>query len=221
MTTNLKDQAPVNSCSAICTRRANLRVPSVHHFIQPQRNRPLRHHQIRGWLHPNPSPHGKVRPCFGGCPLRNVLLPESRCRRLCFHCRGIGVTPFLSMLRDIRERRLHRRVAMFWRNKREEGIICRKELDDMVSENPNIEIIHVLSRQEDYAGEKGHIDAEKLGRDRTRLQDAQYFILRASSAFKGRPEGPPSPWTSPKTGSLGTFLPPLMEFQVDSSKNGQ
>jgi predicted ferric reductase len=97
---------------------------------------------------------------------------------------GIGVTPFLSMLKDIRERRLERRVIMFWGNKREEDIICRKELDDMVSGNPNLEIVHVLSRQEDWAGEKGHIDAEKLKRYGTRLQDAQCFVCGPPALLK-------------------------------------
>jgi len=103
---------------------------------------------------------------------------------LVFIAGGIGITPFLSMLRDMRDRRLHKRVTLFWGNKRDEDIICRKELDEMVSKNPGLEIIHVLSRQEDWQGEKGHINTDMLGRYKPRLPGAKCFICGPPTFLK-------------------------------------
>ena len=82
--------------------------------------------------------------------------------RLVFIAGGIGITPFMSMLRYIRDRKLHKDVILLWANKGEKDIAFRDELEGMASEMPSLKVLHVLSRQEDWPGEKGHIDADKL-----------------------------------------------------------
>jgi predicted ferric reductase len=75
---------------------------------------------------------------------------------------GIGITPFMSMLRYIRDRDGNRPILLLWANKHEKDIAFRNELHDMQQDMPFFKVIHVLSRQDDWPGEKGHVDAETL-----------------------------------------------------------
>jgi predicted ferric reductase len=75
---------------------------------------------------------------------------------------GIGITPFMSMLRYLYDKRLEKNVILLWGNKTEKDIAFRKELETIASEMPSVTVVHVLSHQEDWPGERGHIDADKL-----------------------------------------------------------
>jgi len=75
---------------------------------------------------------------------------------------GIGITPFMSMLRYIRDREENQPILLLWSNKHEKDIAFRDELNDMEQAMPFIKVVHILSRQDDWAGEKGHIDAGTL-----------------------------------------------------------
>jgi ferredoxin-NADP reductase len=89
---------------------------------------------------------------------------------------GIGITPFMSMLRYIYDKKLKKNVILLWGNKTEQDIAFRKELENMASEMPTLKVVHVLSRQEGWTGEKGNIDAEVLKRYVVNFQDKQFFI---------------------------------------------
>ena len=53
-------------------------------------------------------------------------------------------------------------ILLLWANKHEKDIAFRHELDDMEQTMPTLKVVHILSRHDDWPGEKGHIDAEKL-----------------------------------------------------------
>jgi predicted ferric reductase len=89
---------------------------------------------------------------------------------------GIGITPFMSMLRYIYDKKLKKNVILLWSNKTEQDIAFRKELETMASEMPSLKVVHVLSRQEGWSGERGKIDAEKLKRYVDNFHVTQFFI---------------------------------------------
>ena len=97
-------------------------------------------------------------------------------QNLVFIAGGIGITPFMSMLRYIYDKKLARNITLLWGNKTEQDILFRDELDKMVAEMPSLRVVHVMSRQTDWLGEKGHIDPEKLERYVSNLESPQFFI---------------------------------------------
>jgi predicted ferric reductase len=89
---------------------------------------------------------------------------------------GIGITPLLSMVHYLRDTGDARRAVLLWGNRTEADIACREELEQLASEVPSLEIVHVLSRQDDWSGEKGHIDEQLLSRYLDPLKDPAAFI---------------------------------------------
>jgi len=83
---------------------------------------------------------------------------------LVFVAAGIGITPLMSMLRYMRDRRDSRRVSLVYANRSAPDIAFRNELASIESGRfPALETIHILSRPPDeWIGPIGRLDAECL-----------------------------------------------------------
>ncbi len=89
---------------------------------------------------------------------------------------GIGITPFMSMLRYMYDNKLERNVTLIWGNKTEDDIVFRAELEKMSAEMSSLKVVHIMSRQEDWPGERGYVDADKLGKLIDSFQVGQFFL---------------------------------------------
>jgi len=97
-------------------------------------------------------------------------------QHLVFIAGGIGITPFMSMLRYMYEKKMERNVTLIWGNKTENDIVFREELEKMAADMPLLKVVHVMSKQDDWTGEKGYVDAEKLRKYVGNFQDSQFFL---------------------------------------------
>jgi len=61
---------------------------------------------------------------------------------------GVGVTPFLSVLRHFRDTGAKNRAILFWTNKTIDDVFAQDELKEMTKEL-NLTIIHTLSREKE------------------------------------------------------------------------
>ncbi|MCF8040248.1 MAG: FAD/NAD-binding family oxidoreductase [Desulfohalobiaceae bacterium] len=61
---------------------------------------------------------------------------------------GVGITPFLSVLRHFLSTGASNRVTLFWANKTLDDVFAEEELKTMTAEL-NLDIIHVLSREKE------------------------------------------------------------------------
>jgi len=89
---------------------------------------------------------------------------------------GIGITPFMSMLRFAREEGAGRPILLLWSNKHERDIVFKKELEDIEQALPTLKVVHILSREHDWPGEKGHIDAERLKKYLKNFTIPRFFL---------------------------------------------
>ena len=90
---------------------------------------------------------------------------------------GVGITPLMSILRTMADRRDLRPCYLFFGNREWEGVAFREEIEE-IKGRLNLEVVHVLSRPpEGWEGEKGRIGAEVLARHLPeRYRSLQYFI---------------------------------------------
>lgn len=68
-------------------------------------------------------------------------------RNLIFVAGGIGITPFLSMIRYVRDNKIDVSITLIWGNKFKKDIIAYSELSQLAKFPDQIKIIHVLSEQ--------------------------------------------------------------------------
>ncbi|NPU83246.1 MAG: FAD/NAD-binding family oxidoreductase [Syntrophaceae bacterium] len=98
---------------------------------------------------------------------------------------GVGVTPFLSVLRHFRNGKARNRVLLFWSNKTLSDTFCRDEIREM-TRDLDLTVIHCLSREDDVGGyfdglaprllyEKGRLSADILKRHGV-MRDAAFYL---------------------------------------------
>jgi predicted ferric reductase len=99
-------------------------------------------------------------------------------RSLVFIAGGIGITPFMSMLRHMRDTGDMRDVLLLYGNRKEKDIAFRKELDEIAAKGvPRLRVVHVLNQADDaWTGERGHI-TDKLIRKECESLEGRVFYL--------------------------------------------
>lgn len=83
---------------------------------------------------------------------------------LVFIAGGIGITPFISMLRHMHAVKTDRKVVLVYANETSKDIVFRDELEKMENEQAfNLQVIHVLNHpDEDWQGETGLVTVDKI-----------------------------------------------------------
>ena len=86
---------------------------------------------------------------------------------------GSGITPFVSMAREIRFGKLDMNLTILFGSVNEDDIILRKELEECVCEK--VKVVHVLSGENPkWKGEKGFLSAELIKKYSS--EDTTYFV---------------------------------------------
>ncbi|HSJ26138.1 MAG TPA: ferric reductase-like transmembrane domain-containing protein [Longimicrobiales bacterium] len=81
-----------------------------------------------------------------------------------FFAGGVGITPFMSMLRTMADRNDPRPVLLFYADRSLDETAFRKDLDEL-QEKVDLEVVYVLEEPpEDWDGEEGFITPEVLDR---------------------------------------------------------
>ncbi len=95
---------------------------------------------------------------------------------LVFIVGGIGITPFMSMLRYMYDIGINRKVTILWGNKTENDVIFKEELDKINKKLNELKIIHVMSEQENWSGEKGFINQKIITKHIEKLDNKEFLI---------------------------------------------
>lgn len=101
---------------------------------------------------------------------------------------GVGVTPFLSIIRHVARNNVPVRVTLIWGNKTRNDIIAYDELSQLVKTSSWLRIVHVLSEQrltedlwqdvadDGFFWEEGMVRGGILEKYITDLKNAQFFL---------------------------------------------
>jgi len=77
---------------------------------------------------------------------------------------GIGITPMLSMLRYMADHKDQRKIMLIWSNQTRKHIILPDEFQNLAVQLKSLRMVHVLTRDSEFNGEKGRLDRPKLKR---------------------------------------------------------
>ena len=106
-------------------------------------------------------------------------------RDLVFLGGGSGVTPIMSMIREITDRGLDRNLHLIYGSRLEKDIIFRDELDDRARKHPNLKVSYVLSEPDPgYDGLTGFINADLLGSLLGDTNDKIFFVCGPPVMYK-------------------------------------
>ncbi|MEM3372592.1 MAG: FAD-binding oxidoreductase [Candidatus Anstonellales archaeon] len=94
-------------------------------------------------------------------PLGEFIFDENVYKKVVFIAGGIGITPFMSMLRYIRDKNISDvEVYLFFSNRTVESIPFNKELDDIKSKMKSVNIIYIITRKQVEGYELGRMNEQ-------------------------------------------------------------
>jgi len=97
---------------------------------------------------------------------------------------GIGITPIRALAEELLAR--GRDLVLLYGNRNRESVVFEKELADLAAASAGkLRIFHVLSDDPSWAGEKGRIDRERLGRLVPDLGEREVFLCGPPPMMKG------------------------------------
>jgi len=113
---------------------------------------------------------------IGGAYGTFSYLSKEKNDKICFIAGGIGITPFLSMIRHMSVVDKNKDVTLLWGARNISEIICKDELIQLGSNLRSFNFIPVLSDDKSYSGEQGFIDQNKIEKYIDSLVDYDFYI---------------------------------------------
>jgi len=115
-----------------------------------------------------------------GSAMGSFTLHKNSARPAVFLAGGIGITPFISIVRQADHDRLPHKLYLFYSNRRPEDAPFLEALQMLEKSNPNFRLICTMTAmpqsQKEWKGETGLIRKEMLEKYLTNLQGPVYYV---------------------------------------------
>ena len=103
---------------------------------------------------------------------------------LVFLAGGSGITPFMSMIREITDRGLDRRIKLIYGNRISDDIIFKKEIKERSTRHENLTVHTVISEPANgYKGLTGFITAESIKDLSGNLDDKMFYVCGPEAMY--------------------------------------
>lgn len=111
-------------------------------------------------------------------PRGSMILPTETGRPLVFLAGGIGITPFMSMIRQATHEQSQQDIYMFYANRTIGQAAFLKDLEELAQKNPHFTFIPTMTQEDDsiWTGEKGRITKELIQKHLPRTEDTIYYL---------------------------------------------
>lgn len=90
---------------------------------------------------------------------KDFTLPDDTSRPLVFIAGGIGIAPFIGMIRYVIEEGLDYDITLIYSNRSRDSAAFLEELEKHASENENVHLILTMTDDPEWSGESRRIDA--------------------------------------------------------------
>ena len=147
--------------------------PSDHHLMITTRMRDSAFKRVLG----KASPGLEVK--IEG-PSGDFVLPRKIERPAVFLAGGIGITPFLSMVRHSAHEKTGHQLYLFYSNRHPEDAAFLDLLTETADHNPHVHLIATMTEMDrsrrEWNGQTGHIDKEMLTRHLPSLAGPIFYV---------------------------------------------
>lgn len=113
-------------------------------------------------------------------PFGSLTLHNKRARAAVFIAGGIGVTPFMSMLRHAAHQKLAQKIALLYSNRRPEDAAFLAELQALQESNPDFRLVGTMTEMakssQPWDGERRMIDADFVREAVRDLPDPVFYV---------------------------------------------
>lgn len=125
-------------------------------------------------------------------PMGSFTLHKNSAKPAVFLAGGIGITPFVSIVRQADHDRLPHKLYLFYSNRRPEDTAFLEALQMLEKSNPDFQLICTMTAmpqsQKEWKGETGLIDKEMLSRHLTTLRGPIYYSAGPPAMVAGMRE---------------------------------
>lgn len=122
-------------------------------------------------------------------PSGSFTLHNNHAKRGVFLAGGIGITPFVSILRQAGRDKLPHKLYLFYSNRRPEDAAFLRDVEALERQNSGFHLVATMTRMEnsnrEWKGETGEINREMLVKHLPILQGPIYYIAGPSAMVTG------------------------------------
>lgn len=111
-----------------------------------------------------------------------MILPEDSSVSWVIITGGIGIVPYMSMFRVIKEQTLPHKVTLIYSNTNQQRAIFMDELNSYAGENSNFNFIPTMTQDDSWQGEKRRID-ENFLREKIQNLDKPLIYISGTPHF--------------------------------------
>jgi len=113
-------------------------------------------------------------------------LKKKENRKLCFLAGGIGVTPFLGMLRHLSLENKDQDVVLFWGLRELKEMICSDEIKEYSLQMKNFKFVPVISNDNTFDGEVGYINGDIIKKYIDDIREYDFYICGPPIMIEGQ-----------------------------------
>ncbi len=105
-----------------------------------------------------------------------MTIPEDSNTNCIIVTGGIGIVPYMSMFRMVKEKSLQNKFTVVYSNTKLSWALYMDELQSYANENPNFKLITTITKDPDWQGENRRIDQQFLGDVLPNRENGLFYI---------------------------------------------
>lgn len=106
----------------------------------------------------------------------SFVLPKDQSKEIVLIAGGIGITPYISMLRYVQKKRLNYKITLIYSNRNTGSTVFLDELEQMAKNSPNLKLILIMTNDPKWTGAAERINEETIKKNLQDIHSKIYYV---------------------------------------------